>query len=245
VDACLTPDGRLDRARTVIHPPLPLCLDAWQSGGCDKNGTGAVGPALFAGAPVEPDGAMTTLLAPYRQAAAALIDTPLGVELPRALRRESGEPTLGWIMSEGMRLAAQADAAVQNLGGVRADLPKGALRYGQAFEVEPFGNAVARLTMSGQQLMRLVATLYAVRHRPPHLAGAQLSADGKTLRVGGAALEPNRLYRVAVSDFLAQGGEGLAALIAELGETGVEMLDVQMRDALIAQLRREFAAPIP
>ncbi len=49
-----------------------------------------------------------------------------------------------------------ADVAIYNGGGLRADIPAGPLTYGRLYEVFPFDNRVARLTVTGDELRRVV-----------------------------------------------------------------------------------------
>lgn len=248
-EVCVTPRGELDTARTRLLPPLPLCLQEWNdpAGGCGPRspeaelGSPPVVPARFLEQPVEPPAGLVQLMEPYRAAARREISRPLQVVLSQPLTRDEA---LGQLVAEAMRLRAKSDFAVQNHGGVRADLPAGALEFGQVYEVLPFGNLIGVVTVTGEQLVTMMRNLWKVRGKPPHLAGLVQSLDGTTLQLAdGRPIDPEATYTVATSDFLAKGGEGMEETLAAVGEQAVQIFDTTLREALIALLQERFAAP--
>ena len=100
-------------------------------------------------------------MAPALQRVHALQATPLGVSLDAPIPRagDVGSP-LGNLFAEALRDAVPgADvAAVNNAArGLRADLPEGPLTFGRLYDVFPFDNRIARITLSGAELGRWVA----------------------------------------------------------------------------------------
>ena len=100
-------------------------------------------------------------MAPALQRVHELQATPLGVSLDAAdsARRRAGSP-LGNLFAEALRAAVPgADvAAINNAArGLRADLPEGPLTFGRLYDVFPFDNRVARITLSGAELGRWLA----------------------------------------------------------------------------------------
>jgi 5'-nucleotidase len=119
------------------------------------------------------------------------------------------------------------------LGGLRADLPAGAVRFGQLFNVLPFNNNLVTLTLSGEQIRRLLEQQwekpqpqggrilsvsqgfsYRWNAQAPEGAapgsGARVVAD--SIQLHGAPLEPQTNYRVTVNNFMASGGDNFAVL---------------------------------
>ena len=43
-----------------------------------------------------------------------------------------------------------------NPGGIRADIAAGAVTYGEAFTVQPFGNSLVTMTLTGAQIERVL-----------------------------------------------------------------------------------------
>jgi 5'-nucleotidase len=83
---------------------------------------------------------------------------------------------------------------------IRADLPAGALTYSDLFDVQPFGNELIRMQMSG-------ADLQAVLDQQDVPGQPTLIATGLP-----AQIEPGVDYSVVAGEFLAAGGEGFSAM---------------------------------
>jgi 5'-nucleotidase len=108
---------------------------------------------------------------------------------------------------------------------VRTDLvpgPDGAITFGQLFEAQPFGNNWIVKSMTGRQIRALLEQQFESGSntvaRPIMLmpsAGVTYSYDltrapGQRildLRLNGAAIADERVYRVAANSFLAAGGD--------------------------------------
>ncbi|MFC9550788.1 bifunctional metallophosphatase/5'-nucleotidase [Rhodococcus sp. NPDC056960] len=144
----------------------------------------------------------------------------------------SGESTLGNVVADAQLAAGSghgAQVALTNPGGLRDDLlpgPDGAVTYGQAYAAQPFGNTLEVLTVTGATLKsaleqqfqprgdgtiseRILAPSSSLTYTMNRSAivGERIS----DLRVNGAAVTPENIYRVAVNKFLADGGDGFDA----------------------------------
>lgn len=127
-----------------------------------------------------------------------------------------------------------------NFGGIRAPLPAGPLRYGQIFEVLPFDNHVVALQLTGAQLEQMLLEPVKAGHGSAQLAGARIDTVAGAPKVvldSGAALVPDKLYRVATNDFLADGGDGLKELMAQVPKEQREDRTTLMRDAFLDYLK--------
>ena len=208
---------------------------------------------------VAPDPAAQALVTEAVQKAAPIAGRPVG-SITRdlvAAAAPSGESPLGDVVADAQLAAtrtAGARVALTNPGGVRADLtagPDGAVTYGAAFAVQPFGNIMQTLTLTGAQLeavleqqwqpttprfLQVSASLhYAWSRSAP--AGARVS----DLRVDGTPVDPAATYRVSVNNFLAAGGDGFTGFTAGTEVTG-GVVDL---DALLSYLsaHRGLAPP--
>lgn len=250
IDVCLQNDGTgLDPQRSRVHAPTRVCLDAWQDGSCGpRERPTKLERARFMGQAVTPDPKLKKLLAPYLEAVAKEKARRLGVHLPNGLSRAAAKRSkrVGHLVARGMRKLGKADVAVQNLGGVRADLPQGRTTFGDIFKVLPFDNLVTVAKLTGKQLTQFVAHLAGHRGGdPPYLAGARaLRRHGKlTLKLAdGSRVHPKKVYTVATNDFLTGGGEGLGFIFDALPKSHLRSLDANLRDALIAYLQEHFPA---
>src|SRR5262249_15692012 len=169
-----------------------------------------------------------------------------------------GESALGEVLADALREMERADVALLNPGGLRADLPAGELTYGEVYKVLPFENTVAKLTVTGEELIRLLEAAYGPR---PTYQGSGLQRalvrcpDITGLKVvklsDGTPIRAEQRYRVAMPDFLASGGDGMAPAVSSLPPGRIDLgtnRELGLRDSLVAFIhkhRRELVAPKP
>ena len=245
IDACVAADGRLDRQRSSIHGAVPICQSSWSDGTCRaQHAPTAVAPTQFLGAPVQPLPALVTTLQPYLDRVAALAARPVGAHVPATISPRSMQQ----LTAEAMRRATRADFALQNAGGVRAELGAGAIRFGEVYQALPFDNTIVRVRLRGHQIAALVRLLYL---RPtsswggPSIAGLRIDtgAQGVVVRTAkGAPLQPQQLYSLSMSDYLYFGGDGTHSVLGNLANDDVEVFDLEVRDTLIDLLLALYPA---
>jgi 5'-nucleotidase len=214
----------------------------------------------FLGHPIEADPAMDKLLAPAFAKVEAEQRRQLGVETSQHLGRNyEAESALGSVLADSLRQMEDADVALLNSGGLRADLPAGKLTFGDLYEVLPFDNTIATLKVSGKDLKRLLQQAYGARKGVFQISGAniklgQCPGQGrlKTVTLGdGNGIDPAKTYKVVLPDFLARGGDGLGPVIASLGPGAVDLgvnRPLNFRDQLIRYWQKHtqhLAAPKP
>lgn len=193
---------------------------------------------------VQKDSLLTALINKYNAIAAPLANRVIGsitANITRAANA-AGESALGDVIADG-QLAATADPALgeavvafMNPGGIRADLTyagspagegDGNVTYGEMFTVQPFGNSMVTMTLTGAQIERLLEEQFA----GCTLATArvlQVSAgftytwvasgpvcdkvNPATIMLNGVVIDPAASYRVTVNSFLADGGDSFPIL---------------------------------
>jgi 5'-nucleotidase len=191
----------------------------------------------------------------YDALAAPLRDRVIGrvtarLQQPNGRAWPSGESPLGNVIADA-QLAATRDAGAQvafiNPGGIRAELDAGDVTYGEAFSVQPFGNTLVTLTLTGAQLhtllelqwqegtgpMRIFAPSRGFSYTWKASAPVGQKVDPASIRLDGQPVDPQGRYRVTVNSFLASGSDGFRVL-AEGTERRGGMVDV---DALEAWLK--------
>jgi 5'-nucleotidase len=252
--------------RTAIHAVIPICLqvdEATQS--CDANrlrkqaGVKLV-PSTFLGRPVMRDTALEALLAPALARVAAEQHRKLGVTLPAPLTRNyEAESGLGDVLADSLREMEKADVALLNSGGLRSDLRAGELHYGDVYEVMPFDNTLATLTVTGDELKRLLLAAYGARKGVYQQSGLKVTLSRcpgqERLKAftlaNGKPVVPEARYKVVLPDFLARGGDGLAPVMSSLPPERVDLglsRPQVLRDALVAfwqQRGGQLVAPRP
>lgn len=106
------------------------------------------------------------------------------------------------------------DLSIMNMGGIRSDLSKGTITYGDIFEIAPFENKLCIATMNGHTLQKLLSQVAAVGGEG--VSHVKLALKDKTLvsaEVNGKEIDPNRIYRVATIDYLAEGNDKMTAFL--------------------------------
>ena len=139
----------------------------------------------------------------------------------------SRETNIGNLIADAMRKAVGADIAITNGGGIRGDRTYDAgtvLTRKDVLTELPFGNVTVLLELSGADVVAAlengVSQVEKTAGRFPQVSGLSLVYDPAatagsrvvSVKVGGAALDPAKIYRVATNDYMAGGGDGYAAL---------------------------------
>lgn len=115
---------------------------------------------------------------------------------------------------------AGAQIAFMNVGGVRASLDAGDITYAEAYAVTPFGNLINTITLTGADIEMALNQQYIADRGRAQLAlgvseGFTYTWDDNAKQVvpgsmtlNDVPIDPNQTYRVAVYNFLAEGGDG-------------------------------------
>src|SRR6266516_333358 len=199
---------------------------------------------------VRPDAALADTLRDYQRAIAAVTSRSVA-RIKIELRRVGEEYGLGRLIADAQRNVANADVAIVNNGGIRADLPAGTVTYGDLYAVQPFQNRLVRLFARGEVLKQALEHVVAGDRAEAHVSGLEVWYDprepvghrvAKVRLANGRGIDGGRTYSVAMSDFLAAGGSGYAmfpGLPAE--DAGLVDLDALIR--YLAVLRPPVEAP--
>ena len=127
-------------------------------------------------------------------------------------------PMLNWasdaLLAQARKKSGRhVDMAVVNIGGMRDDWHPGALTLGHIYELMPFDNWLVLLTMKGQDILDLCEGF--ARRGGEGVAGLRMTAVGGHLAeclIDGKAVEPERQYIVATSNYLAGGADKMFEL---------------------------------
>lgn len=164
---------------------------------------------------VAPDPDVARVVERFQQQVARTVGPPLLTLSRRVYRAYNAESPLGNVVADAMRDATGADVALQNAGGLRADLPDEAITAGHVRDVVPFVNTVDTFRMAGAQLAEVLEQSLTLERGLMQVSGLRVEFDrsrpaGSRLvraSVGGEPLEPDRPYTVATNSFLGQGGD--------------------------------------
>lgn len=184
------------------------------------------------------------ILDKYRQAVTTISARIVGTATTVINRNaaESGETALGNLIADAQQAAALtasnqgSDFTLMNPGGVRADLQTNSnnqITFGDIFAVQPFGNSIVTLSLTGQQIRELLEQQWsgANADRPRILQPSkELSYAYKKdatavpratqIMISGQALMDSKSYRVTVNSFIADGGDNFTVLTKGTNRVG-------------------------
>jgi 5'-nucleotidase len=206
---------------------------------------------------VPADAAVQALVTEAVTKSAPIANRPIGTITANIVRAAvaSGESPLGNLIADAQLEQTQvagAQIALMNPGGVRADLTfpsspvgegDGVVTYGEAFTVQPFGNVMTTMTLTGAQIMAVLEQQWqpaVTRILQPSASltyswsqSAPAGSKVSDIRINGTPLDPAASYRVSVNNFLADGGDGFTQLRNGTNRTG-GLVDI---DAFAAYLQ--------
>ena len=219
-------------ARTQLFAPRRVCAQQDPvTESCVPAAASAV-PTKYEGRAVTPDPAIVEAMAPALQRVHTLQATTLGASLDVPIGRVGtfGSP-IGNLFADALRDAVPgADVAVINNAarGLRADLPDGPITFGQLYDVFPFDNRLARITVIGAELGRwLAAEIRQGRRDALGISGiavrARCLADGihiDLLRTVGRPIhDDDRLLAVTIGAPTLSGSLASSAPLGGVGPT--------------------------
>lgn len=224
-------------------------------------------PIIVDPSKIAKDPAMTEIVSKAKAMTDVIANQPIAKLGSEQITREAtpaGESALGDVIADA-QLAATKDAAkggaviaFMNPGGIRASLPPNApnttVTYGDTFTVQPFGNSLVVMTLTGAQIKDALEQQFdnpsAGQNRILQISeGFSYTWDAKAakgskvsnIKLSGTPLDPAAKYRVTVNSFLADGGDNFLALKGGVDRLGGD-LDL---DALQAYLKAQEQAGKP
>lgn len=231
-------DLRLEDGRVVerhIHPPTDLCESP---------------PCEYGGHNVSEVEALRERVAPALVAAAERLGEQMGPILDEAfLRSYESESAAGNLLTDALvAIRPDADGALLNAGGVRADFPAGPLTYGALYEVFPFDNRFASVRIRADQLASVIAnnagssggTLILGKLQ----ARVQCGRQGMNVRIldsRGRPIPGARVLTITTSDYLAT-----TSVFSSLPgvEVSVETNGALMREGIADWFRAQGSATL-
>jgi 5'-nucleotidase len=215
-----------------------------------------VDPSKFA-----PDPAMTEIVTKAKELTDPIANQPVAIIGAEQILREAdatGQSPLGNLIADAQLAATSvpelggAQIGFMNPGGVRADLPpnanvEGAVSFGDTFTVQPFGNVLVTMTLTGEQLKLLLEQQWLDQDRPRILAvsqGFSYTWDearepgdkvlAETMTLNGTPIDPAGSYRIVVNSFLADGGDKFFVLKEGTDRLGGDLDLTAFQDYLVS-----------
>ncbi|GAA3607081.1 bifunctional metallophosphatase/5'-nucleotidase [Kineosporia mesophila] len=188
----------------------------------------------------------TKVIAKWKALAAPISNKVIGeitADIKRSVSRD-GESSLGDLIADAQLSATKAagdggsQVAFMNPGGVRTDLTyangpanegDGKVTYGESFTVQPFGNLLVSMDVTGAQIDTMleqqwttqtdgsikflhmgVSDGFTYSYSKSAAVGSKVNAS--SIKLNGTVINPTSTYRITVNSFLADGGDGFLVL---------------------------------
>jgi len=229
----------------------PLTKDIVEKSASIVTTYGDVGPGLK---PIEE---VAELVSKAVTSVAPLVNRIIGDAATDILRIENsaGESALGNLIADAQRSSMNTEIAFMNPGGIRTDILMGQVTWGDLFTVQPFGNDLISMTLTGEQIIRVLNQQWSnpTRTRILKISGINYSWDAalpgpnrvinNTVIINGAPLNLATSYSVTVNSFIAAGGDNFTVFTEGVNRV-IGVVDLSALIEHISILTQPFTAVI-
>ena len=188
----------------------------------------------------KPDASVEEVIAPFKNQLDEKMNEVIGFA-PVELTEKEYQSTLGNFIIDLILIQSEKafgkniDMAVVTNGGLRTPIPQGDITVGNIFELMPFNNEIVVLELKGESILKMIhygslgknavfsGVTYKVRNGQP-----------ENILISGQPFDFDKNYTLAVSDYLAGGGDKMKFLTES---TKTHQLGVLFRDAIITHIR--------
>lgn len=188
------------------------------------------------------DSAVKAMIEPFRFELEKEMNTVIGYS-EKDMRKATPEGLLNNLVADIVfqqalvylkenQINIKPDICLLNMGGLRADLPKGHVKVSNIFEIMPFDNLITVITLNAEQMIALFD--YVAKTEGMPLSGAKMGIkDGKAenIYIGDNPFRAeDKNYYVVTSDYLADGGDSMIFFADPVARTETSYY---IRDAII------------
>lgn len=188
---------------------------------------------------------MLSLLTPFQNKGQAQLNVKVGsvnghLEGDRSKVRFV-QTNLAHVMLAAQMARTSADFAVMSGGGIRDSIEAGDITYKNVLKVQPFGNTVAYVDMSGKEVVEYLTEV--AKKTPdsgayPQFSNVSFVSTGgalQDLKIKGEPIDPAKTYRMATLSFNATGGDGYPAIDKKPGYVNTGFVDAEVLKQYIEQ----------
>jgi 5'-nucleotidase len=246
--------------KSDIRPHTMICAFVYEgTEQCDPRNApkgASLVPRVFDGETIVADARIVRTIEPYLRRVASKRDEKVGIVAAAPFSRTfADESPLGVLISDVLREYGSADFAFVNSGGIRAELPAKDLTYAEIFAVSPFDNFPAVVTMTGSEIVETLRLTSTGIRGLMQVSGLRYTIDAakdndkpaeernrivSVTREDGTPLEMDKLYTVAMPDFLAAGGDSTKGVMDKIPRERISISYARpIRDVLVEVLSKK------
>jgi 2',3'-cyclic-nucleotide 2'-phosphodiesterase (5'-nucleotidase family) len=187
------------------------------------------------------DAEANQIIAPYKKQLDAQMNQIIGYsEKELTISRKMNETLLGNLVADmtvqkARTLKKEVAFGFVTFGGLRTNLPAGAIKVSDVFELMPFENELVLLEVDG----KIVKTLfeYLAKTRNMAISNSKVFIENgniKDVLIDDEPIDEKKTYWIATSDYLANGGDNLHFLSQR---TNTISTNVKIRDMIIESIK--------
>ncbi|MBS1587422.1 MAG: 5'-nucleotidase C-terminal domain-containing protein [Bacteroidetes bacterium] len=186
------------------------------------------------------DSGFVNMLAPYKKSMDAQMQVVIG-HADTTLYKAQPESTLGDFLADAQLTMAQkidkeVIAAVANYGGIRVPyISAGEITLGKMYEMMPFDNMLVIAEVPGDVMKHFCDHIARAKGWP--VSGIRfdiVGTEARNIYIDGSPLDVHKTYKIAVNDYMANGGDNCDFLVPLKKAT----TNIFIRDALIAYVKK-------
>ena len=171
---------------------------------------------------IEPDAEIKEMIDSYHEPVDPYIQKVIGRSRGKLTRKqnESGESQLGNVIADSLRNKMETDIAFVYPGGIRANLDKGNITWGEVYTVFPFDFQLVKMEMTGKQIKAVLEEQWmGSEPRMLQISGLLYTWDDNTpigerimelMDANGHPIDDSQMYTAVMNEFLAGGGDGFS-----------------------------------
>ncbi|UNK60383.1 bifunctional UDP-sugar hydrolase/5'-nucleotidase UshA [Buttiauxella ferragutiae] len=188
---------------------------------------------------------MLSLLTPFQNKGQAQLNVKVGsvnghLEGDRSKVRFV-QTNLARLLLAAQMARTSADFAVMSGGGIRDSIEAGDITYKDVLKVQPFGNTVTYIDMTGKDVVEYLSAV--AQKKPDSGAYPQFSnvsfvataAGLQDLKIKGEPVDPAKTYRMATLNFNASGGDSYPEIDKKPGFVNTGFVDAEVLKQYIEQ----------
>jgi len=164
---------------------------------------------------IEDDTVMLNMVKRWEAITQKGFDKVIGYSNEELTRAGFEESTVGNLITDAMCEHLQADIAIHNSGGIRANMPKGQVTYRNCYYIDALSNTAVMMKMSGKVLLEALEVGFNGHHAIFQVSGIKIKYNSRkpigqrvieVVTLNGLPIDTLKEYRVVTNSFLAAGG---------------------------------------
>lgn len=192
------------------------------------------------------DPKIEAIIAPYKAKLDGSMNRIIGQaakELPKVMRANEfilGNFVADLTLEQAKKEVREIDLALVTMGGLRVSIPAGEIRISTVFELMPFENEVSVITVTGETMESFFAYMLAKKNVAVSNVKMKIK-NGKFTQIiiNDKPFDKTKTYTIALSDYLAEGGDGMDFFKKAIK---TEKIELKYRDMIIAHIEELTAA---